>query len=384
MTNTAPLDKQAVLDALDAVVDPKSGRGLAAAGLVQGLVVREGRAGFMLEVDAADADLYEPIRAEAEAAIRALPGVERAFVAMTAEREPPPAPGAVRVRRGVKLSDEITAGATPRRPPPSAARLPNVRHAIAVASGKGGVGKSTVALNLACAFSRLGLRTGLLDADIYGPSIPRMTGLSAEPAIGPDKKLVPLEAWGLKVMSIGLIVDEGAPMIWRGPMASSAFNQMAREVAWGTSEAPLDVLVIDLPPGTGDVQLSLVQRVVMAGAVIVSTPQEVALIDARRAVEMFRKTGVPVLGLVENMAWLADPSGGEPIDIFGRGGAAAEARRLAVPFLGEVPIDIALRRACDEGLPLVAAEPGSETSTAFMRMAEALKATLDTVVGEET
>lgn len=384
MTSSEPPDKHTVLAALDAVIDPKSGRGLAAAGLVKGLVARDGRAGFMLEVEAADAELYESVRAQAEAAIRALPGVERAFVAMTAEREPPPAPGAIRVRRGVKLSDEITAGATPRRPPPSAERLPNVRHAIAVASGKGGVGKSTIALNLACAFALQGLRTGLLDADIHGPSIPRMTGLVDEPEIGPDKKLIPLQAWGLKIMSIGLIVDEGAPMIWRGPMASSAFNQMAREVAWGTVEAPLDILVIDLPPGTGDVQLSLVQRVIMAGAVIVSTPQEVALIDARRAVEMFRKTGVEVLGLVENMAWLADPAGGEPIDIFGRGGAQAEAGRLGVPFLGEVAIDVGLRRACDDGRPLAATSPESETTAVFMRMAQTLKARMEAVEAKES
>ncbi|MGZ8369749.1 MAG: Mrp/NBP35 family ATP-binding protein [Caulobacteraceae bacterium] len=374
MTDPNAALRTAVLDALQGVKDPKSGKGLVEAGLVNSLVARDGRAGFMMEVAAPDAEIYEPIRAQAEFAIRALPGIERAYVAMTAEREPPPAPGITRVRKGAALSPRMAAETAPRKPPPSAKRIPHVRHVIAVASGKGGVGKSTVALNLACALAARGLRTGLLDADIYGPSIPRMTGLSAEPQIGADKKLIPLAAWGLRVMSIGLIVDEAAPMIWRGPMAASAFNQMTWEVAWGSEAEPLDVLVIDLPPGTGDVQLSLAQRVVMDGAVIVSTPQEVALIDARRAAEMFRKTAVPVLGLVENMAFLPNPSGEDIIDLFGRGGARTEAERLGVTFLGEIPIDIALRQACDAGTPLVATQPDSPAVRAFTAMAELVAA----------
>ena len=241
---------------------------------------------------------------------------------------------------------------------------------VAVASGKGGVGKSTVAVNLAVALAQRGLRVGLLDADVYGPSVPRMTGVTAEPEIGPDKKLMPLEAWGLKLMSIGLIVDEGAPMIWRGPMASSAFNQMSREVAWASADEPLDVLLVDMPPGTGDIQLSLVQKITLSGAVVVSTPQEVALIDARRAISMFRKTEVPVLGLVENMAYFPDPATGVPIEIFGRGGAKAEAQTSGAPFLGEIPIDVQLRKGSDEGRPLVATAPDSEVAKAFAAIAD--------------
>ena len=363
-------DRQAALRALDAVRDPKSGRGIAEAGLVKGLVLRAGRAGFALVVPEADRALYEPVRAEAEAALAAFPGIQRAQVMLASDDEPAPAPGTVRVRRGAKLSPELQEDATPRKPPPTARPLDHVRHVVAVASGKGGVGKSTVSVNLAVALAQRGLRVGLLDADVYGPSVPRMTGVTAEPEIGPDKKLMPLEAWGLKLMSIGLIVDEGAPMIWRGPMASSAFNQMSREVAWASADEPLDVLLVDMPPGTGDIQLSLVQKITLSGAVVVSTPQEVALIDARRAISMFRKTEVPVLGLVENMAYFPDPATGAPIEIFGRGGAKAEAETSGAPFLGEIPIDVQLRKGSDEGRPLVATAPDSEVAKAFAAIAD--------------
>jgi ATP-binding protein involved in chromosome partitioning len=229
-----------------------------------------------------------------------------------------------------------------------------------------------VAVNLACALAALGLKVGLADADVYGPSLPRMLGLDADPEVGPDKKLIPASAWGVLAMSIGFMVDEGAPMIWRGPMASSAVNQILHETAWGSEAEPLDILLVDLPPGTGDVQLTLVQKVALAGAVIVSTPQEIALIDARRAAAMFSKTGVPILGVVENMAFLPDPAGGAPIEIFGRGGAQREAEVLGVPFLGEIPIDPALRAGGDDGRPLVAAHPDSATSRAFLSAARAL------------
>jgi ATP-binding protein involved in chromosome partitioning len=369
-------DRQAALQALDRIRDPKSGRGLNAAGLVKGLVIRAGRAGFALVVPPEDLELYGPVREAAEAALAGFPGVQRAQVMLVADDEPAPAPGTVRVRRGARLSPELAADAAPRRPPPTARPLEHVRHVVAVASGKGGVGKSTVAVNLAVALAQRGLKVGLLDADVYGPSVPRMTGVSAEPEIGPDKKLTPLEAWGLKLMSIGLIVDEGAPMIWRGPMASSAFNQMSREVTWATADEPLDVLIVDMPPGTGDIQLSLVQKIALSGAVVVSTPQEVALIDARRAISMFRKTEVPVLGLVENMAFFPDPSTGEPIEIFGRGGAKAEAEASGAPFLGEIPIDIALRQASDAGAPLAATAPESPVGRAFAGIAEKVAAAL--------
>jgi ATP-binding protein involved in chromosome partitioning len=366
----APLDRAAVMRALDAVIDPRSGRGLSAAGLVQGLLIREGRVGFMLEVAEADIALYAAAREEAEAVLSALPGVSRAQVVLTAEGETPPAPGVTRVRRGARVQEDKGAALTPH--PASAVKPAHVSRLIAVASAKGGVGKSTVAVNLACAFAALGLRTGLVDADIYGPSLPRMMGLSEQPQMNEDKKLIPLEAHGVKCMSIGLIVDEGAPMIWRGPMASSAVTQLLNDVAWGTAAEPLDILVLDLPPGTGDILLTLAQKVAIDGAVIVSTPQPVALIDVRRGAEMFRKTGVSVLGVIENMAYFPDPATGAPIEIFGRGGAQAMADEIAAPFLGELPIDIALRQSGDAGRPLVVAQPDSDTANRFFKIARTL------------
>ncbi|HYF22154.1 MAG TPA: Mrp/NBP35 family ATP-binding protein [Caulobacteraceae bacterium] len=367
--STTP-DRADVLAALDKVIDPKSGRGLASAGLVQGLAVGPGRVGFMLEVARADAALYAPVRDAAEAALKALPGVERAQVVLTAEgRDQPPPP-----RRGAGLSPQAVEQNRPKAPVP-VGRPEHVRAVVAVASGKGGVGKSTVAVNLACALARLGLRVGLLDADVYGPSAPTMLGLSGKPEYV-DGKMVPLDAWGIRAMSIGLLVDPDQAMIWRGPMASQAITQMLNEVRWGASDAPLDVLVVDLPPGTGDVQLTVVQKTRLDGAVVVSTPQEVALADARRAVAMFEKIGTPVLGLVENMAFFPDPSTGAPIPIFGRGGARAEAERTGAPFLGEIPIDMALREGADAGRPLVATAPDGSTAVAFRTLAEQVRAAL--------
>ena len=399
-----PVERSAVIRALNAVKDPKSGKGLVEAGLVQGLVAADGKAGFMMEVTPADAEVYAPVRDQAEAALKALPGVERAQVVLTADRagapaSPPPPrhaehthsghshgdhahespvpPGTVRMRRGARISDQAQAQAQPPTAAPATLKPAHVTHVIAVASGKGGVGKSTVAVNLACALAMIGRRTGLLDADIYGPSVPRMTGLTDEPGVNADRKLIPLKGWGLKVMSIGLLVDEASPMIWRGPMASSALNQMLNDVAWASEEEPLDILVVDMPPGTGDIQLTLAQRVALSGAVVVSTPQEVALIDARRAVAMFEKTHVPILGVVENMAYFPDPTTGRPIEIFGRGGAKAVAATLRTTFLGEIPIEVALRQSCDDGRPLVATAPDSPAAQAFIAIAEAVAARLD-------
>jgi len=253
--NTATPDRNAVLAALEAVKDPKSGQGLVSAGLVQGLVVAPGRAGFMIEAASGEAELYAPVRDAAERALAALPGVTRAQVVLTAEKSPyqtsPSAPRTVRMSRNPQLSTEAQAQLSPPKAPPPSQKPAHVRQVIAVASGKGGVGKSTVAANLACAFARLGYAVGLLDADVYGPSVPRLLGLDAEPMMGPDKKLIPLSAHGVKAISIGNIVPEGAPMIWRGPMASSAVNQLLNDVAWGEAAAPLDLLIIDMPPGTG-------------------------------------------------------------------------------------------------------------------------------------
>lgn len=370
--NTQAPDRAAVLAALDRVIDPKSGKGLAQAGLVRGLTLGAGRAGFMLEVPAADVAIYAPVQEAAETALATVPGVEKAQVVLTAEAPamPPPAPGVTRVRKGARLTADPQAQPAP---PADAQRPAHVKRVIAVGSGKGGVGKSTISVNLAAAFVELGLRVGLLDADVYGPSAPRMLGIDGEPAFV-DGKLQPLQAWGMKVMSIGFLVDEAAPMIWRGPMASSAVRQMTHDVAWGSEAEPLDVLIVDMPPGTGDIQLTLIQKMKLDGVVIVSTPQEIALIDARRAAAMFRKTATPILGVVENMAYFPDPATGARIPIFGEGGARAEAVALDVPLLAEVPLDIALRQACDDGRPVVSTTPDSVSAKAFMEIARALTA----------
>ena len=357
-------ERSVVLTVLEAVKDPKTGHGLVSAGLVQGLVVAPGRVGFMMEVEAGDAALYRPVAAAAEAALRAgLPGLERVQVALTADRAPASA------ARTVERPRELQA--------PTAMRPAHVKRVLAVASGKGGVGKSTVAVNLACALAGLGLKVGLLDADVYGPSVPMMTGLRGHPAKRPDGKIEPLRAFGLKIMSIGLLVEDDSAMIWRGPMASGAVTQMLNDVAWASAEEPMDVLVIDMPPGTGDIQLTLAQRVALSGAVVVSTPQDVALIDVRRGISMFEKTRAPILGVVENMAYFPDPSTGEPIAIFGRGGARATAQALGVPFLGEIPIDPKLRESCDEGVPLVVRAPESATSRALVEVARLVAEALE-------
>jgi ATP-binding protein involved in chromosome partitioning len=360
-------DRDQILSVLDRIIDPASGRGLSAAGLVQGLVVGEGRAGFMMEVPSEDAARYGFVRDAAEKALKGVPGVDKAQVVLTTMARAL-APGATRVRKGAQVADDPkthTHGKTP------AAPIANVKRVIAVVSGKGGVGKSTVAVNLACAFAALGLRTGLLDCDVYGPSVPKMMGIDQQPEFV-DGKLTPLDAWGLKLMSIGFIVDEGRAMIWRGPMATSAVKQMIKDVRWASEDEPLDMLVVDMPPGTGDIQLTLFTDFKIDGAVIVSTPQEIALIDARRAAAMLEKLGTPVLGVIENMAYFPDPSTGERIPIFGDGGAKAEARRLGVPTLAEIPIDMAVRIGGDEGRPVTAADPDGPVARAFIEAARAL------------
>jgi ATP-binding protein involved in chromosome partitioning len=361
-------DRDAVLKALDRVADPKTGLGLNRAGLVQGLALSPGRAGFMLEVPQADAELYGPVRRAAEAALVGVPGVSEARVVLTTEAAP--AAAAAPKPRGARLSNEAISQSRPA--PVPTGRPEHVRAVLAVASGKGGVGKSTVAVNLACALAQLGLSVGLLDADVYGPSAPTMLGLSGTPEFD-EGKMTPKAAWGLKAMSIGLLIGADQAMVWRGPMASQALSQMLGETRWGTAEAPLDVLVVDLPPGTGDVQLTLVQKTLIDGAVIVSTPQEVALADARRAAAMFGKTRTPVWGLIENMAYFADPTTGAEIPIFGRGGARAEAGRLGVECLGEIPIDMALRQGADEGRPLVATAAEAPASQAFLAVARQVR-----------
>ncbi len=346
-------EKELALKALEQVIDPKSGAGLVEAGLVRGLIVAQGKAGFMLEVPPQDVQLYGPVREAAEAALKGLPGIDTARVALTTE-----APQAK--PRGARLSSAAIEQGRAKAPVPTD-RPEHVKAVLAVASGKGGVGKSTVSVNLACALAAQGLRVGLLDADVYGPSAPLMMGLSEAPR-HEDGRLVPLDAWGVKVMSVGFLVGADQALVWRGPMASQALTQMLTQSRWGTEAEPLDVLVVDLPPGTGDVQLTLVQKTPIDGVVIVSTPQEAALADARRAHAMFGKTGTPVWGLIENMTG----------EIFGRGGAKAEAERLGVPFLGELPLDAALREGGDAGRPVSATAADTVSAQAFATIARVL------------
>jgi ATP-binding protein involved in chromosome partitioning len=251
--------------------------------------------------------------------------------------------------------------------------VPGIDSVIAVASGKGGVGKSTTAVNLALGLRDLGLKVGVLDADIYGPSMPRLLAIKSRPEVIRGRPRRPLDSYGMKVMSIGFLVDEETPMIWRGPMVMSAITQMLREVEWGK----LDVLVVDMPPGTGDAQLTLAQQVPLAGAVIVSTPQDLALIDARRGVAMFRRVNVPVLGLVENMSYFLCPHCGQRTDIFSHGGARAEAEKTGVPFLGEVPLEAAIRETSDAGLPVVATRPDSPHAQVYREIAKRVRAELE-------
>jgi ATP-binding protein involved in chromosome partitioning len=367
-TSSASATEAQVL--LEQLLDPETGRGLMSAGVVQGLVVDGARASCMIEAPRAEVARYAPIRDAVERVLRDLPGVDKVQVALTTSAPEPAMAVAPPRRAGASVTTDPRAN--PSSIPPAEA-LANVRRIIAVASGKGGVGKSTIAVNLACAFAGLGLRAGLLDADIYGPSAPRMLGLDAKPVFE-DGKLIPLEAYGLRVMSIGFIVEEGRAMIWRGPMVSSAIRQMIGDVRWGGEDDPLDILVVDLPPGTGDIHLTLVQKLKIDGVVIVSTPQEIALIDARRASAMFAMMNppVPILGVVENMAYFPDPTSGARIPIFGTGGARVEAERLGVPFLGEVPIDIALREGGDAGKPVTAVSPDSAVARVFVAMARKL------------
>ena len=352
------VERSAVIAALDAVLDPISGRGLVAAGLVQGLVVGEDRAGFALEVESAKAALYAPVRDAAEAALKAIPGLTRVSVILTAEARPAAA------ARTASLSKAAVDQGRPKAPV-ATDRPAHVRRVLAVASGKGGVGKSTIAVNLAAALAARGLSVGVLDADVYGPSLPTMLGIAGQPAYE-DGAIVPHRAHGLKAMSVGLLTRMDDAMIWRGPMASQAIAQMLTQTRWGTESQPLDVLVVDLPPGTGDVQLTLIQKTPLDGAVIVSTPQEVALADARRAHTLFQKVGVPTLGLIENMSG----------PIFGQGGAEAEAARLNVPFLGDLPLDAAVRQAGDAGRPVVLADPSGEIACRFAAVAQRVAAGL--------
>jgi ATP-binding protein involved in chromosome partitioning len=344
--------KEQVLQALTGVNGP-DGSPLPATGALSDVVVSDAKVFFSITVDAAVVQRWEPVRRAAEDAVRAVPGVESAMVALTAERTRGPGASAP--------AAAVARGASGARPTTAPAGVDAI---IAVASGKGGVGKSTVAVNLALGLQTLGLKVGMLDADIYGPSVPKLLAIKGRPQMV-DTRLMPMKGYGLDVMSIGFLVEEETPMIWRGPMVMSALTQMLRDVEWGK----LDVMVVDMPPGTGDAQLTMAQQVPLAGAVIVSTPQDLALIDARRGIAMFRRVNVPVLGMVENMSYFLCPHCGTRCDIFGHGGARREAERLGVPLLGEVPLAITIRETSDAGRPVVAVEPDGTHAAAFRGVA---------------
>jgi ATP-binding protein involved in chromosome partitioning len=348
--------QQQVLEALAKVASPR-GVALTNANVLSPVTVTDGKVFFSINVDASEARAWESVRAQAEAAVRAIPGVTVAMIALTAERKPgatpPPPPPPQRPVPGVQPVASHRPPHSPASPMAKQAEIPGIAAVIAVASGKGGVGKSTTALNLALGLRDLGLRVGLLDADIYGPSVPRLTGIREKPQLDDHRKMIPIQRFGLAIMSIGFLVEEDTAMIWRGPMVMSAITQMLRDVAWGT----LDVLVVDMPPGTGDAQLTLAQNVPLKGAVIISTPQDLSLIDARRGLAMFKKVNVPVLGIVENMSYFQCPHCGTRSDIFGHGGARHEAERLGVPFLGEIPLHMSIRVTSDSGTPVVVSEP---------------------------
>jgi ATP-binding protein involved in chromosome partitioning len=354
------ISENEVLDVLRRIKDPSRGEDIVSSGMMTGLQIDKGNVTFLLLVDPKQGPALEPLRQAAESALMGLPGVRKVTAILTAEKEAPAAPAFA-----------------PRKKGPSALReMPAVKQIIAVASGKGGVGKSTVAVNLALGLRLLGYSIGLMDADIYGPSIPRMLNLRQKPVVGPNKKLMPLSTYGLKVMSMGFMVDETAPMIWRGPMVQSAVRQFLEDVEWGDNGVPLDILVVDMPPGTGDAQLTLAQKVPLSGAVIVSTPQDIALIDARKGLEMFRRTDVPVLGIVENMSYFSCPHCGGRSEIFGHGGARAEAEKLGVSFLAEIPLHAMIRTLSDAGTPVVAERPDSAEAKPYLDMAEKVAASL--------
>jgi ATP-binding protein involved in chromosome partitioning len=356
-------DEADVLKALEAVTGPDGKTPLPRSGAIAGLTVRDGKAYLAIAIDPKRSMELEPMRAAVEDAAKRVAGISSAIVTLTSER--PQGSGAPPQSAAREPGPRAQAARAQRE-------IPGIARIIAVASGKGGVGKSTLAANLALGLAAEGWRIGLLDADIYGPSVPRLFGINRKPELE-GRILKPIAVHGIAIMSIGFLVEETTAMVWRGPMVMSALTQLLREVAWGER----DCLVVDMPPGTGDAQLTLAQNVPLAGAVIVSTPQDLALIDARRGVAMFQQTEVPILGIVENMSYFLCPHCGARTDVFAHGGARHEAERLGVPFLGEVPLDIVIRANSDAGRPMVAAEPESAQAQAFRAIARKVKASLE-------
>ncbi len=349
------LERDSVLEALKQITDPASGSDIVTAGVMRALSIEGGTIRFVLEINPDRAKEYEAVQALAEAAVKGLDGAEIVSVVMTGHSAPKPPPDLKTKRKSESKGPE---------------RIPGVEHIIAIASGKGGVGKSTVASNLACALAAEGRRVGLLDADIYGPSQPRMLGVSGRPASPDGKTILPLRNHGVTMMSLGLMTNEGQAVVWRGPMLMGALQQMLMQVQWGA----LDILIVDLPPGTGDVQMTLAQKTEVDGAIIVSTPQDVALIDARKGIDMFNQLKTPILGMIENMSTHICTKCGHEEHLFGHGGVVAEAAKLGVPVLAEIPLDLNIRIASDGGAPIVVSDPESPQAQVFRKTARALVA----------
>ncbi len=349
------LDRDAVLTALKIIPDPSGQGDIVASGVVRALNVEDGAVRFVMEIDPAKASAYEPLRAKAEELVKALPGAGSVSVVLTGHSAQPAPPD---LKMGKKA------------PPKGPEKIPGVERIIAIASGKGGVGKSTVSANLACALAAQGLRVGLLDADVYGPSQPRMLGVSGRPSSPDGKTILPMRNHGVTMMSIGLMTNDDQAVVWRGPMLIGALQQMMMQVQWGA----LDVLLVDLPPGTGDVQMTLAQKAQVDGAIIVSTPQDVALIDARKGIDMFKQLNVPILGMIENMSTHICSACGNEEHVFGHGGVASEAAKLGVPLLAEIPLHLDIRLAADGGAPIVVSKPDSAQAQAFVQVAEAVAA----------
>jgi len=375
------VSEQDILEALKAIADPDRGQDIVELGMVSGLVVKDGNVGFAIEVDPQRGAEMEPLRKQAEETVDKLPGVLSVTAVLTAHRAgsgnaaptgPSAGPSAQAPAGGPAAQQASGAGA-------AGALVPGVKSIVAVASGKGGVGKSTTATNVALGLASLGLSVGMLDADIYGPSQPRMMGISGRPSSPDGKILRPMENYGVKCMSMGFLVAEDTPMIWRGPMVQSALQQMLRDVEWGE----LDILVVDMPPGTGDAQLTMAQQVPLSGVVIVSTPQDIALIDAKKGLNMFRKVDVPVLGIVENMSFFTCPNCGHESHIFSRGGARREAETLGMEFLGELPLDIEIRETSDGGRPIVVSKPDSPHAQTYVAIAQRVWEKVSAALGSE-
>ena len=352
----ATVTQDDILSVLKRIAAPDGRGNVVSAGLVSDIAIQGGTVMFALTTSPQHVKSMEALRGAVEKAVLGIAGVDKAMVALTAERAPSP--------QGQPASPQGQRGSG----------VPGIKHLIAVASGKGGVGKSTTAVNLALGLKSLGLKVAVLDADVYGPSIPKLFGLTGkpEPSDAAGKKMKPMARYGVEVMSIGFLVPEDTAMIWRGPMVMSALTQLLRETEWGEA----DVMVIDMPPGTGDVQLTLAQQTPLSGAVIVSTPQDLALIDARKGLNMFKKVNVPVIGILENMSYFVCSKCGERHEIFGHGGAKEEAERIGVPFLGEIPLDKEVRLRSDSGEPVTATQPDSLHAALYRDVARQVWASL--------